>query len=320
MARDSEMPPPTRLTVSARHAGLRADEYLALELPFLSRTRVKQKIMTGESLLNGRRYASSARLKEGDEIAISWRRVPEDPSAPPLPMLFEDDHILAVDKPAGMPSHPSGGFQSGTAIQSVRWAYRARIRAGLERGDPGFYPRLVNRLDARTSGILLVAKRREALAAMQDLLSRGEVRRRYIAVVEGIVSPDRGRIELPLGRDGSGAISIKMAPLPGGLPCVTEYEVVEKREAHTLLRVFPKTGRQHQVRAHLAAIGHPVWGDLIYRDEALFLRYWEGRAADETLPPRHLLHADRLRFRHPFTGARTEIIAPLPERIFESLA
>jgi RluA family pseudouridine synthase len=312
----------SRLKVPAARAGLRADEYLSVELPFLSRTRIKHKIMMGESLLNGRRYATSTRLKEDDEIVISWRRPPEDAPVSPLPILFEDGHIMAVDKPAGVPSHPSGIRQSGTVIQFARERHRARIEADLSGGGRDFYPCLVNRLDMRTSGVILIALHRETLAAMHAMIARGGIRKTYLAVVDGTLDVDRGMIELPLGRDEESAVGIKMAARPDGLPCVTEYEVIRRLPAHTVVHAFPRTGRQHQVRAHFAAIGHPVWGDLIYKDERLFLRYWDSAGSDSTLPPRHLLHAERVSFTHPVTGERVEIASEPPEdfkKIAESL-
>lgn len=304
--------PPLRLVAGPAHAGLRAEAFLSLRVPFLSRTRVRQKIQTGESLLNGRRYATSARIREGDEITIRWRSVPRREPSPQLALLYEDEHLLAVDKPAGVASHPMGGRQSGTVIQFLRERFAADIQASLHSGGD-FYPSLVNRLDLFTSGIVLAATTRTALRAMLHLVASRMVEKSYTALVEGVVEADQGRIELALGRDAKSETGVRMAPRPDGLPSVTEYRVLRRLEGATLLSIRPLTGRQHQVRAHLAAIGHPVWGDLIYKDEGLFLRYRQrGGQLDESLPPRHLLHAETYTFLHPFTGRTVVIHSPLP--------
>jgi 23S rRNA pseudouridine1911/1915/1917 synthase len=317
---------PGRLVAQQEHAGLRADVYLALCLPWLARTRIRQKIQMGESLLNGRRYATSARVRPGDLITIDWRGPVERAPAQALDILFEDQWILALDKPAGIASHPMGRIQWGTAIQFAREKDAGQIAAHLARGDADYYPRLVHRLDVFTSGVLLVARTHEAFRAMQRIVEARRLEKTYLAVVEGLLSSDEGRIEHPIARDTSSAVGVKMAVRPDGLPAVTRYEVVQRLQRHTLVRAFPLTGRQHQVRLHFAAIGHPVWGDLLYRDERLFLRYQEclavGGAPDRSLPPRHLLHARSVAFTHPFTGRSVAIGSPVPPdfaRILEGL-
>ncbi len=320
------------LRVPAERAGLRADVFFGLAFPFLSRTRIRQKIQQGEALLNGRRFATSARMRDGDEITIAWRGpVPEgepEVDAPPV-TLFEDEWLVAVTKPAGQASHPSGAIQTGTLIQQVRRHLRPATEARLAEGNREAWPVLVNRLDRFTSGIVLVARTTAALVAMQALRERALVERRYLAVVEGRMADDAGTIDAPIGpaaRDPAGArpgtaVGIRMAVRPDGLPSRTEYRVLERNIDHTVLRAMPRTGRQHQIRVHLASIGHPVVGDLIYRDEELFLRYWRnGCRLDESLPARHLLHAERISFDHPFTGARLVIEAPVPEDFAMMLA
>ena len=303
-------PSPARLRVQSAHAGLRADVFLSRELPHLSRTRVKQKIQMGETLLNGNRFASSTRLREGDEITLTWRGVPDTGAVADMEILHEDDVLLAVNKPAGVASHPMGRTQSGTVVQLARLLYAGRIRASLDRGDTGFYPRLVNRLDRFTSGVVLLAKTLDAMHAMQSMVMDRRVLKGYVALVEGVVAEDRGRIDLPLGPDTGSPIRVKMAPRKDGLPAITEYAVLRKLPAHTLLAVSPITGRQHQIRVHLAAIGHPVVGDLLYKDEHLFLRAL--REDGGALPRRHCLHAETLRFDHPATRETLTITAPLP--------
>jgi RluA family pseudouridine synthase len=316
------------LVVPPEHAGLRADVFLAMKAPFLSRTRIRQKIQQGESLLNGRRYASSARLQAGDRIELRWRPAGPGaassgaPAASPA-ILYEDEHLLALDKPAGMPVHPTGRKQAGTLVQAVHARYRSEIERSLARGDPGFYPSLVNRLDLFSSGIVLLAKRRDVLQAMHRRIAGGGVGKRYRVLVRGSVERDRGAIDLAIGRDEESRIGIRRRVRPDGLPCRSEYRVLERLAGHTLLHACPLTGRQHQLRVHFAAVGHPVWGDLIYVDERLFLRYYaNGCRLDETLPPRQGLHAEWMAFTHPVTGQPVEIAAPLPDdlaRILDAL-
>jgi 23S rRNA pseudouridine1911/1915/1917 synthase len=312
-------PPPTRLTVAAAHAGLRADVFLTRELPLLSRRRIRQKIQMGETLLNGHRCASSTRLRPGDEIILTWRGVPQPDSPPDLPILHEDEILLAVNKPAGIASHPMGRIQSGTVVQFARRFYADRIRASLDAGDTGFYPRLVNRLDRFTSGVVLLAKTRDALHVMQAMVMDRLIGKGYVALVEGVVKEDHGRIDLPIGPDPHSRIRVKMAPVKDGLPATSEFVVMRRLPAHTLLAVSPITGRQHQIRVHLAAIGHPIVGDLLYKDETLFIRSQGGEDGGE-LPRRHCLHAETLRFDHPLTHAPLTITAPLPADFLQVMA
>jgi 23S rRNA pseudouridine1911/1915/1917 synthase len=300
---------------------MRADAFLSLALPCLSRTRIRQKIQMGESLLNGRRYASSARLRPGDQISIQWRSAPPTDPLPELSVLYEEELLLAVDKPAGVASHPMGRIQTGTIIQSARIRCAPAIQESLKRGDDCFYPNLVNRLDVYTSGIVLMAKTRQVLLAMLRLTASRRLAKEYVALVEGVIAEEQGRIELPLGRDMQSATRVRMATREDGLPCVTEFRVRRRLPAHTLLSVFPLTGRQHQIRAHMAAIGHPVVGDLLYKDERLFIRYQDnGGRLDGTLPARHCLHAERMAFIHPVTGTEVTITAPAPADFLEMIA
>jgi 23S rRNA pseudouridine1911/1915/1917 synthase len=302
--------------VPPERAGLRADVFFAIAFPFLSRTRIRQKIQQGEALLNGRRFATSARLREGDEITVAWRGpVPcGDAAAGPDPaILHEDAWYVVVDKPAGQASHPSGATRAGTVIQQVREYLLVDTAEKMAGGDRDAWPVLANRLDRFTSGIVLVAKTVPALVSIQELRGRGLVRRSYRAVVAGRVTDDTGVIDAPITPVRSGVVGIRMAVSSDGSPSRTVYRVLGRGTGHTVLEVFPETGRQHQVRVHLASIGHPVIGDLLYPDEAPFLRWWaNGCRLDGTLPARHLLHARTLSFPHPFTGGEVAIESPIP--------
>jgi len=302
------------LRVDAAGDGLRADVFLARAFPHVSRTRLKQKVQMGEAFLNGKRFATSTRLRTGDTVTILWQGAPTEHTVTPHAVLWEDDALLAIDKPAGVASHPMGRIQSGTVVQFARQRHAEEIRRSLETGDGEFYPTLINRLDTFTSGIVLVAKTRSMHRIMQDLVVRRLVSKEYCALVEGLLAENTGRIDFPIGPDPRSAIRVKRARVPEGLPSVTLWEVVRRLEAHTLVRAFPLTGRQHQIRVHFAGIGHPVLGDLLYKDESLFLRYQQlDGAADESLPSRHYLHAARLGFTHPLSGHAITIESPLPE-------
>lgn len=290
-------------------------------MPALSRRRIRQKIQEGDCRVNGRRHTASTRLREGDLIELRWRETAGEPAEAPAPViLYEDDELLAVDKPAGVPVHPVGRKQAGTLIQILQSRFRPQIAHSLVTDGGDFYPSLVNRLDLFTSGVVLVAKRRAMLRVMHRLIAEGGIRKRYAVLVRGRVEPETGTIDLPIGPAGTN-VAIRQAVRSDGLPSRTEYRVLERLNGHTLLQAFPLTGRQHQLRVHFAAAGHPVWGDLIYDDEELFLRYIAGGCRlDPSLPPRQGLHADRLAFRHPLSGRPVEIAAPWPADFLQALA
>jgi RluA family pseudouridine synthase len=311
---------PTTFVVDRASDGLRADVFLFRELPFLSRRRVRQKIQMGESLLNGMRYSTATRLRTGNVISVTWRGPPDLRPAPPVPVLFEDEHLLVLDKPAGMASHPAGRIQAGTVVQFARERGARMIRESLDRGDTSFYPTLVNRLDASTSGIVLLAKTRDMHRAMQRLMADRQVTKEYIALVEGRMSRTEGRIDLALGPDKDSGVRVKMAGSADGLPSATAYAVLWLFTGHTLVRARPLTGRQHQIRVHFAFVGHPVVGDLLYKDERMFLARQERGTPNAELPTRQCLHASRVEFMHPNTGARIRIDAPLPAAFLDILA
>jgi 23S rRNA pseudouridine1911/1915/1917 synthase len=306
------------MLVGAEWAGLRADAFLFHELPAVSRTRIRQKVQAGEAFLNGHRFSTSTRLRAGDRIRIAWRGMPQPGAGPDLDVLYEDEHLMVVNKPAGIATHPMGRRQAGTVVQSARRRLGGRIRASLERGDPSFYPTVVNRLDVQTSGIVILALTRGVHKQMQAMATARTVRREYLALVEGTIREDEGLIDLPIGPDPSSRVRVKMACRPDGKESRTRYEVAERFAAHTLVRVFPHTGRQHQIRVHFAAIGHPVAGDLLYKDESRFLadqeraRSPERTEGAEQPAVRHGLHAQRVSFTHPVTAAELSIEAGVP--------
>lgn len=225
-------------------------------------------------------------------------------------VLYEDEACIAVDKPPLMPVHPSGRHVNDTLIQRVH----ARHPELLERGRA---PRLCHRLDRETSGIVLVAKDPRFHPELSRQFEDREVEKEYLAVVRGVPDADSGSIDLAIGPARASAVRLKMAVQADGLPCRTDWRVVERRAAHALLAVQLFTGRQHQIRVHLEAIGHPIVGDKLYGyDESYFQRSVECSLTEDDWAalelPRQALHHHRLVFRSPATLQRVEVVAPLP--------
>jgi 23S rRNA pseudouridine1911/1915/1917 synthase len=264
--------------------GERIDRYLAREIPELSRSQIQRLIREGMALVDGRTMSSSYRLKEGQRIQVSIppaRAEEPEPENIPLEIVYEDEGALVVDKPPGMVVHPAAGHSSGT-LSNALLAYRPELADVGEKGRPG----IVHRLDKDTSGLLAVAKTAEMLRSLRKQFKEGTVRKVYSALVEGRLEPEEGIIDAPMGRDSRRRE--RMAVVPGGKPAKTRYQVEEYLESHTLVEVRPRTGRTHQIRVHLAYIGHPVSGDPVYSRRA--------KARGEGRMPRQFLHAGRLGF------------------------
>ena len=287
-------------------AGERLDRFLAGVEEVGSRAAAERLLAAGRVLVDGTPRAKSHRLEGGEELEFE---PPErsgsglEPDAEvPLRVAYEDEHLLVVDKPAGVVVHPSAGHAAGTLVHGL---LAHAIAGGEEPERPG----IVHRLDRDTSGLLVVARSDEAHRRLQALLRRRELTREYLALVRGRPKSRRGRIEAPIGRDRHDATRIS---LDTATPreAVTEFQVVELLREHALLRVRLETGRTHQIRVHLAAIDLPVSGDPTY-----------GIAGDLGLE-RQFLHAARLAFAHPFTGEALNVESPLPEelrRVLEEL-
>jgi 23S rRNA pseudouridine1911/1915/1917 synthase len=304
-------------------AGRRLDLVVRRHLAGLevTRTRVQAWIAAGRVAVNGRPVRRPAgRTKAGDVIGID---IPPDqfrqrerptPEALPLAVLYEDDHLLAVDKPPGIVVHPSYRHADGTLINALLWHARA--------WPDGQRPSIVGRLDRLTSGIVLVAKSRTMHGALQRVLSSAAASKEYLAITYGRVTPARGRIDLPLGRDGLDRR--RMAICRGGSPSLTTYQRLSRAaarpEALSLVRCRLATGRRHQIRVHLAARGWPIVGDPVY-GEPRWMRVADAPMA-ETLRafPRQALHAWRLTFRHPATGAPVTVESPVPDDLAALLA
>jgi len=288
------------VTFIADGEGERLDRAISAQVSGVSRALAQRLIKDGEVTVNGRLSKPSYRVQPGDEILV---RVPGEtpeeilPEDIPLDVIYEDDVLLVVNKPAGMVVHPALGHTSGTLVNAVL----ARCPQVAEVGGPE-RAGIVHRLDKDTSGLILIAKDEPTRAALQRQFKRRQVVKTYLALVEDQVQPREGIIEAPVGRDKRQRK--KMAVVRRGRQARTTYRAVEYFPYHTLLEVRPHTGRTHQVRVHLAWMGYPIVGDAVY-----------GRRRQRLLSSRHFLHAARLRFTHPTTGEEIEFEAPLPPKL-----
>jgi len=232
-----------------------------------------------------------------------------------LPLVYEDDALLVVDKPSGQPVHPSPSHTSGTLIQELRAAY----------GGTGQRLKLAHRIDRETSGLVVVTKDDECNDHLHTQFRERRARKVYLAIVVGQLDPPAGLIDLPLGLIPGSAVRVRMHVVPDGAPCRTVYRTLEALRGYSLLEVELLTGRQHQIRAHLSHIGHPLVGDKIYGpSEQLFLTSLRRPLNSEELAllelPRHALHAQRLTIVHPWHGRELQLRAPLPADLRELLA
>jgi 23S rRNA pseudouridine1911/1915/1917 synthase len=293
--------------VEAGGAGQRLDRYLASRLPDVSRTRVKALIDAGLVAVEGRPGRAATRLAAGDRVEVTVPppvAVDLAPEPIPLRVVYEDGDLLVVDKAAGLVVHPAPGHPTGTLVNALL-AHTPDL-AGIG-GE--LRPGIVHRLDKDTSGLMVVAKHDRAHRFLAQQLRERQMEKRYLALVDGGPPSESGTIDAPIGRDPRRARPMAVVPEgSGGRAAVTHFRVLGRFPGHALLECRPVTGRTHQIRIHLAAIGCPIVGDRTY-----------GRR-QPTLPlERHFLHAARLSFRLPSGGVRT-FEAPLPDDLREVLA
>jgi 23S rRNA pseudouridine1911/1915/1917 synthase len=281
-------------------AGERLDRFLA-SLPEIGSRSVAERVLATGVLVDGRAQAKSHRLSGGEELEFAEPERAQPglaPEAMDLRIAYEDEHLVVVDKPAGLVVHPAPGHATGTLVHGLL----AHDVAGGDEERPG----IVHRLDRDTSGLMVVARSEEAHKRLQALVRKHELERHYLALVVGRPRSRSGRIEARIGRD-------RRDPLRHSLDtdtprdAVTHFEVRELFARHTLLDVKLETGRTHQIRVHLAAIDLPVAGDAVY-----------GRPRELGLE-RQFLHAARLAFAHPITGERVEVASPLPDDLNSAL-
>ena len=283
--------------------GWRLDRFLQKKIPRLSRARL-QRVIRGECWVNGRSAKPSSAVAPGQVVTFR-RPAPVEPDAPrELPILQSDDYFYAFDKPAGIAMHPTAKFHYSTVTSVLREKF------------PGEALQITHRLDLETSGVLLIARTREAAVLMKRAFAKRKVHKKYLAVVHGNLAGE-GVVDRPLGPAGR-LVRVAMAVREGGLPSRTRWRALASHDRYTLVECWPETGRQHQIRVHLDSLGHPIVGDKLYPDEQIFADYqdhgWEAVASRLPLP-RHALHAASIVFPHPTTGEPVEVESPLPPEL-----
>ena len=292
---------PLRIQIDASDSGKRLDQVLHARLPQFSRARIQQWIKAGRVLVNGAPARPSHALRERDVIDAK----PADPTplraTPeriPLRILYEDEDVVAIDKPAGMVVHAGAGIHSGTLVNALLDRFQSLSKTAGE-----LRPGIVHRLDRYTSGVLLVAKNDAAHQQLAGQFSSRRVEKTYLALVHGNIKQDHGRIEKPIARDPHRRVRMT-ARLSRGRAASTMYRVLRRMPGFTFLEVRIGTGRTHQIRVHLASIGHPVVGDRLYGAPA--------NIGDELTLDRYFLHAHRIRFAQPSTGEPVSVESSLP--------
>jgi 23S rRNA pseudouridine1911/1915/1917 synthase len=288
------------VAVPPEAAGERLDRFLAGVPEVGSRSVAERLLAAGRVMVDGRPLPKSHRLEGGERIELEPLAAPAglEPEPMALRVVFEDEHLLVVDKPAGLVVHPAAGHATGTLVHGLL----AHAVAGGEPERPG----IVHRLDRDTSGLLVVARGEEAHRRLERLIRRRELSREYLALVHGRPRSRAGRIEAAIGRDRRDPTRMSL-DTDRPRDAVTHFELLELLRRHALLRVRLETGRTHQIRVHLAAIDLPVSGDPVY-----------GVAGDLGLE-RQFLHAARLAFAHPLTGTALDFESPLPDDLIGAL-
>lgn len=319
MTKGTLLPPPERRRIDVESdTEERLDAFLAGRLR-LSRSRAAALVTGGRVAVNGEPARKSYRPRAGDRLEVEIPPPPQvelSPEPIPVAVAFEDDHLIVVDKPAGLVVHPAPGHPSGTLVNAL-----LALTDRLSPIGAPLRPGIVHRLDRDTSGLLVVAKTEEAHRGLAADLARRRVGRGYLAATWGRLEPEELTIDRPIGR--SPADRKRMAVVPGGRRAVTHVRRLERWPAADLLAVRLETGRTHQIRVHLTDLGHPLVGDPVYG------RGWErgmsgagGRWAEELARRcgRLFLHAARLAFRHPVTGERLTFTSRLPGPLAEAVA
>ena len=297
-----------RFQAGPEGAGKRLDQFVHEQIARFSRARIQEWIKAGRVLVNGARQRAAYAVRAGDVVEAEpadpapLRALPEEI---PLSVLYEDNDVVAIDKPAGMVVHAGAGVREGTLVNALLHRYAALSSVG-----GSLRPGIVHRLDRYTSGVLLVAKNDAAHRALAAQFSGRTVEKVYVALVHGVVKPESGRIDRPIARDPVRRTRMTVR-LRQGRAAWTEYRVVGRFAKFTLLEARIGTGRTHQIRVHLSSIGHPVVGDTLYGAPA--------KAPGLPDLKRYFLHARRIRFRQPTTGEEISVEAELPEELREWL-
>ena len=278
---------------------IRLDAYVAREVPELSRTMIQKLIESGDILVNDGKKKLSYKVLSGDVITINIpeaKNVDLKPQDIPVEVIYEDNDIIVVNKPKGMVVHPANGNPEGTLVNAIM----AMCKDSLSGIGGKLRPGIIHRIDKDTSGILIVAKNDKAHIEMSNQIKNHEVRKIYIALVRGVVGENEATIDMPIGR--STKDRKKMAVVKNGKEAVTHFRVLKRYDKYTLLEVKIDTGRTHQIRVHMAEIGHPVVGDMVYSN-----------GKNDFGVEGQMLHAKSLDFKHPITKKQMHLEAELPE-------
>ena len=280
-------------TIDNASTGLRIEQYLRRR-GYSYQNLARLKKMRESILLNGAWIYMRTAVKDGDILTVHIQEPESSPNIPPvklpLDIVYEDEDIVVVNKPAGMPVHPSLNNYENSLANGLMYYYQ-------EQGKP-FIFRCTNRLDRDTSGLTVVAKHMVSSSILSSMGMRHEITREYLAIVRGALKPSEGTIDAPIGRTGSSLIERKI-DFENGERAVTHYRVVEEQNGHSLVSLILETGRTHQIRIHMKYIGHPLVGDYLYNPDMEYI-------------DRQALHSHRLSFTHPVTGEKMEFTAPLP--------
>jgi len=299
-------------TVPPSEVGQRLDRFVAAQCPELSRTRVQELIEAGLVLVDSRAAKGSHRLRGGERISVRVQPRPPlraEAESIPLDILYEDDDVVAINKPAGMTVHAGAGNIRGTLVNALLGRGQA-----LSRGGDALRPGIVHRLDKDTSGIILVAKNDAAHAKLGEAFRRHSIKKTYVALVHGVLKEERGTIDLAISRDPKRRVRMtarRSMVLSDAREARTDWCVLARVDGATLVEIRLHTGRTHQIRVHFSALRHPVVGDTLYGAAA------QMRVGKITLSGlgRNFLHAAKLGFSQPRTGAWVELRAPLPENL-----
>lgn len=330
---------PRTIEVPAEAAGQRLDQFVATQLEGVSRSRVQLLMEQGDVLVNGEREKASLKLRGGERITVTGEPHPTPlkatPEDIPLDVVFEDADLAVVNKPAGMMVHAGSGQNEdarskGTLVNALLYRFNKLSSTGGE-----LRPGIVHRLDKDTSGLIVVAKNDRTHAALGDMFASRRIKKTYVALVQGAVERAKGTINAGVSRDPVRRTRMTAQPQENARSAVSHYEVVRRLRNRfgkfTLVRVRIETGRTHQIRVHMASIGHPVVGDTLYGGagqltDQVAAQAAQSKAARRKAEPerlrlgRNFLHAARLEFVHPRTGKLLELEAPLPIELESFLA
>jgi 23S rRNA pseudouridine1911/1915/1917 synthase len=298
------------IAVSSADSGTRLDRFVVMHCSELTRSRVQELVQAGLVLVNSRPAKGSHRLRTGERITVEVQPRPPlraEPESIPLAILYEDDDVIAVNKPAGMTVHAGAGNPRGTLVNALLGRGQT-----LSQGGDALRPGIVHRLDKETSGIILVAKNDAAHAKLGEAFRQREVKKTYIALLQGLFKEENGRIELAIMRDPKRRTRMtasRSIVLGNAREARTDWRKLAHIDSTTLVEVQLHTGRTHQIRVHFSALRHPVVGDTLYGAAHQL------RIGKSSLPPlaRNFLHAAKLGFAQPRTGAWIDLRAPLPQ-------